>query len=457
MIYNEKYKRLHERWMNVGRIGFATVSHPDYQRGGAVERIRQMAVDQLRRNGVEVYSTEEIIYSSRDAERAGKQLLREDVDGIILFLGSWIECPVAMSLIREVENMPLLLWGFPMLEVDGQLMSTGSYVTYTMFKGVLDRVGYTFKGILGEVDQEKTIAEIKSFCTAATTYQRLKRSKVGMVGYTSMSIYTGTFDHVLLRVKIGPEVEHIDAYSLIKIAEAMDPQRIPQIQEKLRAKTKIDKNVTQPDLDKISRLFYALMELKESKELDAINVKCQYEFSKEYGMVMCVPLSLAAEEGIVSSCEGDMMNTISMMILNLLSGKVVTYGDAIHHSGNTLKLSACGFLPFSLGETDTQYIQPFNTPGFTGTQTSFVMRPEQVTIMRLVEDVGGYHIIYMTGNGKKTSKRDGCFPALDIELDGDINRLVDAYSGQHYAICYGDYSKEIEDLARILKIKTVKI
>jgi len=65
--------------------------------------------------------------------------------------------------------------------------------------------------------------------------------------------------------------------------------------------------------------------------LDSINVKCQYEFSKEYGMVMCVSLSMLAEHGIISSCEGDMLNTVSMIILNYLSKNIVTYGDVIHH------------------------------------------------------------------------------------------------------------------------------
>lgn len=441
----------------MGKIGFATVSHPDYMTDGMVEKIEKSAISTLANAGIDLCCAEKIICSSKDAQLAGKQLLKDEIDGLILFLGSWIECPVAMSLIREVENIPLMLWGFPMMNVDGMQMSTGSYVTYTMFKGVLDRIRYPFKGVLGSLDDSTTIHEICSFCTAATAYQKLKRSKIGLVGYTSMSIYTGTFDHVLMRAIIGPEVEQIDSYSLISIAEKTSNDLLPEIQAKLKSKTSIDKRVTQADLDKISRLYNAVLTLKQERELDAINVKCQYEFSKEYGMVMCVPLSLAAEDNIVTSCEGDMMNTVSMMILHELSGQVVTYGDAMNHSGNTLKLSACGFLPFCMGEPATQCVQPFGAPGFTGIQTSFVMRPERVTVMRLIEDIGDYHILYLTGTGKKTEKRGGCFPALDIELDGDIQELIKQYSGQHYAICYGDVSKEIEDLARILKIRAVRI
>ncbi len=53
--------------------------------------------------------------------------------------------------------------------------------------------------------------------------------------------------------------------------------------------------------------------------------------------------------------------------------------------------------------------------------------------------------------------RQGYMPALDVRLDGDIETLIESYSGQHYAICYGDYSDGIEALARILGIRTIRV
>lgn len=441
----------------MGRIGFVTVSHPDYV-NGVVNEVNDLTCKLLIDRGIELYRVRKLICSSKEAQLAGKDLLKADVDALILLLGSWIECPVAMSIIREVEHLPILIWGFPMTMVNGTLQSTGSYVSYAMFKGVMDRIGYSYKGVLGRIDQEETIDQVVNFAKASNAFQKLKRSKVGLVGYTSMSIYTGTFDHVLMRVKLGPEIEHIDSYTLIKTAENMDSSRLTKYYAMLRENTRISKDITGNDINKISSLFYAIMDLKEKRNLDAINVKCQYEFSKDYGMVMCVPLSLAADNGIIASCEGDILNTVSMMILHYLSGQVVTYGDAINHEGNILKISPCGFLPFSMGVPGQQYIQPFMpNRGFTGVQTSFVMRPERVTVLRIVEDIGDYHILYFTGSGQDTQLRDGYFPALDILLDGDINELLNQYSGQHYAVCYGDISAEIEDLANILKIKAFRI
>ena len=77
--------------------------------------------------------------------------------------------------------------------------------------------------------------------------------------------------------------------------------------------------------------------------------------------------------------------------------------------------------------------------------------------MRLIEDKCDYHILYLTGEGLETELRQGYMPALDVRLDGDMNKFVQNYAGQHYAICYGDFSGEIEDLGKILGIRVIRV
>lgn len=175
-------------------------------------------------------------------------------------------------------------------------------------------------------------------------------------------------------------------------------------------------------------------------------------------MVPCVPLSLLADNGVVASCEGDVLNTVSMMILHLLTGETVTYGDVMNRAGNVFKLSSCGFMPFSMGVAGQQRIRNFMPhPGFTGIQSSFVQDPGRVTVMRLIEDKCDYHILYFTGTGLPTELRQGYMPALDILLDGNGDEFVKNFAGQHYAICRGDVSDRIEQLARMLNIPAVRV
>jgi L-fucose isomerase-like protein len=130
----------------------------------------------------------------------------------------------------------------------------------------------------------------------------------------------------------------------------------------------------------------------------------------------------------------------------------------MNHSENTVKFSSCGFLPFSMGEPGGALIRNFMPhPGFSGIQCSFALRPERVTLLRLIEDRCSYHMLYFTGMGEKPELRGGYMPALDVTLDGDVSELVKNYSGQHYAICYGDTSKQIEMLSRLTGIRALGI
>lgn len=442
----------------MSKMGFITIAHPDYIDDGNALRIAKEARDNLCKAGIKLVAAETIAVSVRDARAAGCEMVRGGVDGVILFFASWLECPVAMAAIREIEHLPLCVWGFPMWEENGREMSTGSYVSYTMFQGVLDRIKAVYFGILGMPGEKKAISQVVSFCLAASAYQKLKRSRIGLVGYSSMSIYTGTFDHVLMRTMIGPEVEQSDSYSLIRLAESMSGDDCKAVCVRLREISAIHPGVSESSLMKAAALYLAIEALKDKADLDAINVKCQYEFSKEYGMTMCIPLSLAASDKFVTSCEGDILCTVSMMMLQYLTGQVIAYGDAINHKDGVLKISPCGFMPYQLSGGDCLIQNFMQGVGFTGLQNSFAMKHGRVTLLRLVEDVGSYHLLCCTGEGLASTKlRQGFFPALDIVPDGDINELVKNYAGQHFAVCYGDLSEELLDLAKILKISVINI
>jgi L-fucose isomerase-like protein len=440
----------------MGKIGFVSISHKDYM-NETVVCFTKKALNQIESFGYKVVACNNLVADTESAQKTGVAFAGSDLDGVVIFFASWVECPTVMAFIREIEHLPICIWGFPMFEQDGALNSTGSYVSYAMFKGVLDRIGYKYIGLLGSIDELKISENLNAFCTAAVCRQKLKRSKIGLVGYTSMGIYTGTFDHVFLRTIIGPEIEHIDSYTVIQMAEKSSSEEKREAAHKFENAAHISHDISSEILDKTAGVYCALKKCIDEKNLDGINVKCQYEFSKEYKCVPCVPLSLLADEGVTASCEGDMLCTVSMMILRYLSQSVTAYGDALHHFDNTVKLSSCGFAPFSMGVKNKKIVNFLPHPGFTGIQPSFVLRPEKVTVLRLIEEKCDYKILYFTGLGLDTDLRQGYMPALDIKLDGDINKLIENYSGQHYAICYGDISARIEALAKIMGIKAIRV
>ena len=65
-------------------------------------------------------------------------------------------------------------------------------------------------------------------------------------------------------------------------------------------------------------------------------------------------------------------------------------------------------------------------------------------------------MLITTGEGLASTKlRQGHMPCLDVVPQCDIGKLEKEYSGQHFAICYGDVSGELVKLAGMLGIKSI--
>ncbi len=436
------------------KIGLAFIAQPDYL-DKLTEQACTEARQSLQQQGVDIVSRDKPIVSQSQAVAASSYFLGEDVDGLILFLASWIECNVAMSFVCEMGHLPLLLWGFPMIAVDGVRQSTGSYVSFAMFKGVLDRIGCRYEQVLGAPADREAKTAVFRFCRVASARKALRRSRLGLVGYAAMSMYTGTFDHLLMRYLIGPEVVHIDSSTVIGLAQKMGGEEVERQVQWLRDISPLADDVADNDLQVAASVTRALLHLCETYELDGINVKCQPEFSREFGAVACVPVSSLAEFGVVGSCEGDMLCTVSMLLLHKLSGLPVSYGDCINHDGSVLTLSACGFMPYSFTGREQRLIRRFMPhPAFQGIQNSFTARPGFMTILRLIEDIGSYHMLIFTGQALADTKlRQGYMPAVDVAITGRMDDLVKAYNGQHYAFAYGDWSAELLSYCRMQGIR----
>lgn len=149
------------------KIGFIALAHPDYISDGRAKEFAERAVGVAEKNGYRAVFSGRLACDTEAALRDALEILRSDVCGTVLFLASWLECPVAMTAVKELCGMPLFLWGFPMWEEDGREMSTGSYVSYAMFRGVLSRIGRNFRESLGMPGDRETDAAFLSFCRAA--------------------------------------------------------------------------------------------------------------------------------------------------------------------------------------------------------------------------------------------------------------------------------------------------
>lgn len=162
---------------------------------------------------------------------------------------------------------------------------------------------------------------------------------------------------------------------------------------------------------------------------------------------------MLGEDNIVCACEGDALITATMTMLNYLSGQIVYYGDVLTTDDENMYLSSCGFVPFSLAHDPRKtVIKDINHKGFNGPITSLVLKQGRLTYARINEGRCSYKVTMGAGTGIETQLRQGRFPAINIKIDGEMDKFLASFESQHYAICYGDYIEQISQLCELLDI-----
>ena len=437
------------------RIGFLLIGHPDYPNDVGRTMLRS-ASEGLRKLGCEPVVQRQPLLSRAAARAAAEALIEEHPDGVVVFLGTWIEAPVAFAAIREIEHLPLAVWGFPQyVDRSGNLDSTGSLVALTVVKATLERMGFSFTWIAGLPGDQDAVEKAARFARVAMTLRALRHSALGLIGYASMGMYPGTFDHASLRRWIGPEVIHVDTSTLLRRMEGLPAEEGEKAIREMRKTAAFEEGVPPGLLEKAGRMTAALESLARDEELDAIDLKCQYELSQEFGCTGCVALSSLADKGLVCGCEGDVPTTVTQMILSLLSGKVTMYGDLLDwdENGNVL-ISPCGFAPFSLC-ADSPTLRRHTHPGFRGLLTSSVLKKGTITLARLGETAEGYRLQVLVGKTVPTELRQGIFPAIKLNIRESRAEIIQGMTSQHFALCYGSLRSDLRELCRWLNLEYV--
>lgn len=427
--------------------------HSDYPFERAASFLEE-AVHRLKRRKLEVLVTSKVSESS-ETRRVAREVLNFDPDAVIFFVLTWIEAPAAVSLARELSSYPMIVWGLRMYYESGRRESTGSLPGAAVLKASLEAVGYRPKFVVGLPDEAEALDDVYRYCLVASAVKKLSRSKIGLVGYASMGMYTAMFDPISMRSRLGVDVVHIDTSSIFKELHGIKEDEALKAVEGWKKKYFIESDVREEDLFMAAKIYLVFKKLVEELRLEGLTVKCQYEFSKDLGFVPCVPISVLADEGVVCSCEGDVPLTVTMLVFHYLTKQPIYYGDLVDIRDNRVYLSSCGFAPLSLSASPKMGIG-VHKYFFKGLRSGIVLREGEVTLARLGVVRGEYRMHVALGKIVETELRQGLFPAAEIELKGDINAFIENVMSQHYALAYGDLRSHLRALCDMVKVKYIE-
>jgi L-fucose isomerase-like protein len=438
------------------RVLVVPFGYPDYPQD-LLRRYTDASVQALTNLDLQVECTPMVVVG-KDVPAARKQARESEADLIVLLVLSWIEVPLIPDTLHDVFGRPLLLWSHTTFrEADGGEADLGCIPGAAVVRQMLEEMGVPFKFLYGQPDEVDVVRQAPPLARAAHAVRSLDGSRIGLFGYASMGMYTGTFDHTKLRSLVGPEVVHFDQYTLIRRAEAkamaeaeaavVGPARGWELTGGLEPKA----------LAPSWRVYEALRDLTAESRLDAVTVKCQYEMSRDWGLAPCLALSILGD-AVTSSCEGDVYLSVSQLILHYLSGGgTIAYGDIHTGRGHDIILGACGFAPLS--QARGKPIIRKHTALYEGVFNASPYKEGTVTLARLANDGAGYKLHATVGTVVDPPRLHevGCPPYswLQAHIEQPVDHFMQHLCSQHYAIAYGDWRAEMDEFCRLKGIRLI--
>ena len=435
------------------RLLVVPFAYPDYP-AADIQRQIDGSLAFLAECGLQVSATPPVIIPE-DVPKALASLRTADFDLLVALLVSWVEAPLFTATLKPFFNRPILLWSHTIYSEDGVGLTLGALPAAGVLRETLEEMGATFWFTYGMPGDPAVRLCTQRLARSAAAVQALSTARVGLLGYASMGMYTGTIDHTQLRRQLGPEIDQVDQYEIVarfnKMKEDPPLESLPQI-----ADWQLGENVAEKDIRRSLRMLHAIRELAGEHRWDALTVKCQYELSRTFGMAPCLALSILGDE-VVTSCEGDVPLVVSQLLLHYLTGEPTSYGD-LHNATPTHTLwGACGFAPLSYAHGKPLINK--HTALYEGLLNSSPYKTGPVTLARLGSRKGGFklHVASGTAELPPPFHEVGCptYPFVDVAMDGDVEAFMQNISSQHYAITYGNVIPELKQVGQMLGVEVI--
>ncbi|WP_153720755.1 sulfoquinovose isomerase [Sporosarcina cascadiensis] len=403
-----------------------------------------------------VVEPESIITSPEDLQVFLKTVNSEEIIVSIYQSVTFADAEFIEELIKEVQ-VPVIVWSVREPSVGGRLR-LNSLTGGNSTSNFLRCAKHPFSFVFGNADEAQVQKRIRNQLKVQKVLSELKQLKIGVIGEHPPGFFFSGTDEELLQKQLGVTLEKFDLDKAFQECVKLPHEKWEGAIERAEQQV-IGLNRNEETVIRFAQFTTYVQELINEKNVSALAIRCWPDFFNELGAAACSTLSQFTEDGIVSSCESDIHGSISMFILQQLSGSAPYLGDMVHvnEASNSVVFWHCGAGAYSLAHPDQGArpgVHPNRKIGFT---MEFGLKPGRVTIFRLGYTPDGYRLLVMRGNALDTPKRfNGT--SVEVELETEINEtlygLMEEGFEPHYAIVYDDVADELIELGKQLGIQT---
>jgi L-fucose isomerase-like protein len=443
--------------LTAGYVSFGT----QYYKPEHLAVISARAESQLVQGGVDLVRTDPVFGEGAEPARAIAELRRGEWDFLIANVVNWVEVRGVMRVLLEFRDRPVILYSYGGYTDGDTLICPAAGAGCTALRFPMERMGFRFKYLFNAPDAPMDLDGIRSFGRAARTARILKTARLGMIGFNDMGLFTTDFSTVNLRSRIGPEVESVDLLQLERRMQALDPKEVAQETRRVTSTWEYPLQRPAPEtVDRAIRLYMATVQLCGEKGFSGFSYKCVDGVDSNLGISHAVPASLVATAGFPYVDENDVGNLVAELMLKHVSGQQVMFLEHYDHHPEWILLGEDGYIPDQFIDGRPQ-IKVVTSVALGGLAHCSRLKLGRMTLACLSEDNEGYRMHIVSGEGRTPPQwvEMGVplpsWPSVKFFPDVPVRRILDHVQSQHFAMTYGSFVEELQDLCRLLGIRAV--
>ncbi|MBO5069278.1 MAG: hypothetical protein J6C37_02805 [Roseburia sp.] len=432
--------------INIAAIGLGHPFEIGYENA---ETLRNQTAEALNSVGVVCHNIDVVLHDLESVEKAVALLKDVEADALLICVATWSEDHHLLDLLAYVDK-PLIIRAYPHRE-------TGSLCCAHQIGAVFTDIGKTYEFVYGEADSIACANQTKQIGTALALANRMEHVRVGAIGGRVKGMTEIAYDEFAIKQKLGARVVNLDEKEMTEKVAAMTDEEAEKLLEEKSELLKPCKVLSSKESMLESIKYYgALKQLVDEYALEALSVKC---YTTYMGKV-CLGYSILAEEGVMSACEGDVTNALTMKLLYELSGLPVNNTDLLYldEEKNTILFAHCGSSGFSIAEGEVE-LAPVRLAE-TGVCSRFLMKTGTVTAVNICGHGDQFRMSVMTGKAIPCGME---FPGNPVVIRFEkkveqINQeIMQNGIGHHWMVGYGDYREELRSFCKIKGIKLYEI
>lgn len=414
-------------------------------------------------------------YRAEDVEACVEGFEARGADCLLVVLLSYAASQVSLPALRRTR-LPILIWNTQELfTVDASYGLRELFHNHAVhgtqdLANVLRRAEVPFRFVTGHVSDREAMAELTDCFRAAGAVHRLRRSRLGLLGYPFPGMGDFAVDTTHLLASLGCAWTPLALEVFLQRAAAATAEAVAELVAAYRRDYEVAADVTAHDLESSARVELALADLVREHRLDGFS----FQFLALGDDERCPTLPFVASSrlmaaGLGFAGEGDLLGAAGHALLQWLQPPA-TFSEmfTIDFGGNAVLMSHMGEANVAMARRDRKVRLVARPVPITRTrdgQLALVtsLEPGPATFFALAAAPHGRwrfmaSAVRILDFGPLDSL---CVPHFKLAPTGDVRafltRYAEAGGPHHNAVCFGDARRRVRLAAEMLNVEYTEI